>query len=69
MNRTKHASLLKKIILALVPGALCGAVLAAGEMDNEFRTPPDSARPGVYWYFLNGNLNGREMTAERARVP
>jgi hypothetical protein len=53
-----------KKILALVPYALCGGVLAAGEMENNFLNPPDSARPGVYWYFLNGNLNGKEMTAD-----
>jgi hypothetical protein len=49
-------------VLALF--ATCGAVLAAGEMDDPFLNPPDSARPGVYWYFLDGNLNGREMTAD-----
>jgi hypothetical protein len=51
-------------MLALVPYALCGGFLAAGEMENNFLNPPDSARPGVYWYFMNGNLNGREMTAD-----
>lgn len=33
-------------------------------MEKKFVNPPDSARPGVYWYFLNGNLNGKEMTAD-----
>ncbi len=54
----------KKFSMALVPYALSGAVLAAGGMENNFLNPPDSARPGVYWYFLNGNLNGKEMTAD-----
>lgn len=30
----------------------------------DFVKPPDSARPGVYWYFMDGNLNGKEMTAD-----
>jgi hypothetical protein len=33
--------------------------LAAG-----FQNPPDSARPGVYWYFMDGNLDREEMTAD-----
>jgi hypothetical protein len=54
----------KKMIMALVPCALCGCVLVAGEMEGNFVNPPDSARPGVYWYFMDGNLNGKEMTAD-----
>jgi len=54
----------KKMIMAIIPYALCCGVLAAGEMEDTFFNPPDSARPGVYWYFLNGNLNGKEMTAD-----
>ena len=37
---------------------------SAAPLEDEFRNPPDSARPGVYWYFMNGNLNGKEMTAD-----
>jgi hypothetical protein len=33
-------------------------------MENHFVNPPDAARPGVYWYFMDGNLNGKEMTAD-----
>jgi len=29
-----------------------------------FINPPDSARPGVYWYFMDGNLDGKAMTAD-----
>ncbi|MEI6606461.1 MAG: glycosyl hydrolase, partial [Verrucomicrobiota bacterium] len=54
----------KKIVRAFVPCALSISVMAAGEMESHFLNPPDSARPGVYWYFLNGNLNGKEMTAD-----
>jgi len=27
-----------------------------------FFNPPDSARPGVYWYFMDGNLDRQAMT-------
>jgi hypothetical protein len=39
-------------------------LMAADPLVNDFLTPPDSARPGVYWYFMDGNLNGKEMTAD-----
>jgi len=29
-----------------------------------FLNPPDSARPGVYWYFMDGNLDRAAMTAD-----
>lgn len=29
-----------------------------------FLSPPDSARPGVYWYFMDGNLSKDGMTAD-----
>ena len=34
------------------------------ELAKRFQNPPDSARPGVYWYFMDGNLNREEMTAD-----
>ena len=34
------------------------------ELAKRFENPPDSARPGVYWYFMDGNLNREEMTAD-----
>ena len=29
-----------------------------------FTNPPDSARPGVYWYFMDGNLSKEGMTKD-----
>jgi hypothetical protein len=34
------------------------------ELAKRFQSPPDSARPGVYWYFMDGNLDAEEMTAD-----
>jgi hypothetical protein len=34
------------------------------ELAERFQNPPDSARPGVYWYFMDGNLDRQEMTAD-----
>lgn len=29
-----------------------------------FITPPNTAKPGVYWYFMDGNMNKQSMTAD-----
>ena len=58
---------MKKALLAGL-SILCGGLTASAaptdSLESSFRNPPDSARPGVYWYFLDGNLNGPEMTAD-----
>ena len=56
--------MIKKILTFVILCVFCTGVLAAGELENNFVNPPDSARPGVYWYFMDGNLNGKEMTAD-----
>jgi hypothetical protein len=48
-----------KALAAIVCGASL-AVVNAAELKESFSTPPDSARPGVYWYFMDGNMD-REM--------
>ncbi|MBN2092916.1 glycosyl hydrolase [candidate division KSB1 bacterium] len=34
------------------------------ELEQSFKNPPTSARPGVYWYFMDGNLDREGMTAD-----
>ncbi len=60
---------LSGIVRVVMPGllAIIAGYAGAGSVDQiarEFEMPPDSARPGVYWYFMDGNLNGEEMTAD-----
>lgn len=38
--------------------------VAADALRAGFREPPDSARPGVYWYFMDGNLSREGMTRD-----
>ncbi len=40
-----------------------GAVLADGLADR-FRTPPDEARPQVWWHWMNGNVTKEGITAD-----
>lgn len=38
--------------------------LSLDQIKKSFANPPDSVRPGVYWYFMDGNLSRQEMTAD-----
>ena len=63
-----------KLLLRLMV-LLCGAVICSGstgsskgialdELKKGFVNPPDSVRPGVYWYFMDGNRTYDGMTAD-----
>ena len=59
--------ILRALLLALL---VCG-VLAAGlptataeDLAQGFARPPDSARPWVYWFWLNGNIAREGITAD-----
>ena len=34
------------------------------KLKETFKNPPDSSKPGVYWYFIDGNLSREEMTKD-----
>ncbi len=34
------------------------------QLVESFLNPPHSAQPGVYWYFMDGNLSRKEMTSD-----
>ena len=36
----------------------------AGKLEQEFARPPASARPWVYWFWLNGNITSNGITAD-----
>ena len=46
---------------SLNPAAPAGA---APQLDRDFQQPPDSARPWVYWFWLNGNITSNGITAD-----
>ncbi|MBB3208266.1 hypothetical protein FHS27_004094 [Rhodopirellula rubra] len=53
------------ILLATL--SLCGPVAVCGDpvgLFERFQNPPDSARPGVYWYVMDGHLNRKGITAD-----
>lgn len=54
--RTRLAALL--VLLLGVSGA------SADDLERAFMHPPDSARPWVYWFWLNGNITREGITAD-----
>ena len=50
------------VIFLVLTGYL--AICRADSLQSMFATPTDSARPGVYWYFMDGNQDRDEMTAD-----
>ena len=43
---------------------LAAPARAAQHLDRDFRQPPASARPWVYWFWLNGNITSNGITAD-----
>lgn len=69
MNRLCVPAPFHRLWLALLVStglALSGPIARSGTSDLErgFRQPPDSARPWVYWFWLNGNITSNGITAD-----
>ncbi len=53
------------VVLLYLTVTLSGCIITpADELKENFKNPPDFARPGVYWYFMDGNLSREGMTAD-----
>jgi len=64
MNRFKSVFLWQRFSLFIL-GCWASAVsFGASDLARDFVSPPDSARPGVYWYFIDGNLSREGMTRD-----
>ena len=49
----------------LVCSILCGThVQAADALEKGFKTPPESAKPWQYWFWMNGNITKEGITAD-----
>ena len=51
-------SLLVAVVLSIAP------VMAEPDLAETFRAPPESARPWVYWFWMNGNITREGITAD-----
>ena len=55
----------KLMRMSVVAVLLAGtAALAAEDLERGFQAPPDSARPWVYWFWMNGNITREGITAD-----
>ena len=53
-----------RAILFLLPIFLLNQCDTKDELKQHFVSPPSSSSPGVYWYFMDGNLSREGMTKD-----
>jgi len=63
LKLTKRITYNSIYIAILVLTTYCGTE-HKNSLKEGFMDPPDDARPGVYWYFMDGNLSREGMTAD-----
>ena len=57
--------MIKRFLTILTLTTLCALNLTAADaLERGFSHPPDSARPWVYWFWLNGNITSNGITAD-----
>ena len=65
MNTRVNIFVLTAAVVLAASWATCGADTSpADALASGFATPPDSARPWVYWFWLNGNITREGITAD-----
>jgi alpha-L-rhamnosidase len=52
----KNSSIVRCVVAAIAASALLPVVHAADPLREGFIAPPDSARPRVWWHWMNGNV-------------
>src|SRR5215831_18779149 len=50
--------------LALTLSLTAHSAESLSSLEQSFRHPPDSARPWVFWFWLNGNITSNGITAD-----
>ena len=53
-----------RTLLCLALAFASSGALLAGGLEEGFRTPPPSARPQVWWHWMNGNVTKAGITAD-----
>jgi len=56
-------SLVTTILIAVFTTLTCTSK-HTDDLKEAFKNPPQTSFPGVYWYFMDGNLNREEMTKD-----
>lgn len=63
INKQKFHVMVSVLMLILTTLFSC-KTKPLDELKQQFKTPPESSKPGVYWYFMDGNLSRKEMTRD-----
>jgi len=64
MKNINHLLFSLLIPIIFLPFLGCQSTVQMDDIRKQFLNPPDSVRPGVYWYFMDGNLSREAMTAD-----
>lgn len=64
MKFSRNARSIMALAAATTIACAAGNTEPTASLEDEFRSPPDTARPGIYWYFMDGNLNRSEMVKD-----
>lgn len=51
-------------IALLLTAASLGSPARAADLEREFRSPPDTARPATWWRWINGNISREGITRD-----
>ena len=63
-GRTIGIIALLALALNVGVGSVQAGQLRPSELEKGFTHPPESARPWVYWFWLNGNITSNGITAD-----
>jgi hypothetical protein len=64
MNKTWSVFRWQLSCLSILGCCAAPVSFAASDLTKDFVTPPDSARPGVYWYFMGGSISREGITRD-----
>lgn len=66
MSTINRTAILKNLLIFFSPILLfsCSGIRSSDSLKQAFISPPDSARPGVYWYFMDGNIDREGITRD-----
>jgi hypothetical protein len=62
LSSARRRLALATVLLAV--GLASGPSAPAGDLDTNFRQPPESARPWVFWYWMNAAVSHEGITAD-----
>lgn len=60
-NLRIHTSLATVLLIVVFTTLTC-TTKHTDDFEEAFKNPPPASFPGVYWYFMDGNLSREEMT-------